>query len=378
MRIAIIGCGYIADSYLSTLSLYPNLQLIGVMDRDQTRSTSFSTRYSVPSYASLEDLLADRNIELVVNLTNPRSHFAVSKACLEAGKHVYSEKPLAMSLAEAEQLVSLAKQKGLHISSAPSRLLAETAQTLWKALREKAVGTVRVVYAEMDHGLTHRMPYKKWLSASGVPWPYKDEFEVGCTVEHAEYVLRLLTAFFGPVESVTAFSSCQIPDKQTEVPLDVVAPDFSVACLKFNGGIVARLTCSIIAHPNRMLRVIGDEGILYTDDISKPRCPVHIQRRLTIRRRTILNPWKKTYPMVGPPAREVRERPGGRKREVDFCLGIAEIATALKEGRSSRLSANYCLHTTEVMLAIHNAGDQGGSYRVKTSFDPVEPMPWAM
>jgi predicted dehydrogenase len=377
MRIAIIGCGYIADSYLKTLHLYPELQLMGVMDRDKKRSTKFSDYYSVPSYPSLEDLLDDRRVELVVNLTNPRSHFSISKTCLESGKSVYSEKPLAMSFSEAEHLVSLAKQKGLHISSAPSRLLAETAQTLWKALRENVIGTIRLVYAEMDHGLTHRMRYKKWLSKSGTPWPYKDEFEVGCTIEHAEYAVRLLTAFFGPVESITAFSSCQIPDKETEIPLDVNAPDFSVACLKFRSGLVSRLTSSIIAHNNRALRFFGDEGILYTDDISKPRSPVYFKRRLTIRRRTILTPWKRRYPLVSPPPHLVRSRASRLNREVDFCVGIAELAAALQEGRSCRLSARYCLHTTEVVLAIHNALDKGSSYTVTTSFDPIDPMPWA-
>jgi predicted dehydrogenase len=374
MRIAIIGCGYVADSYLKTLPIYPELQLTGVMDRDKKRSAKFSEYYSVPSYSSLEELLGDGRVELVVNLTNPRSHFYISKACLESGKHVYSEKPLAMSFHEAEELVSLAKQKGLHISSAPSRLLAETAQTLWKALREDVIGTVRLVYAEMDHGLTHRMQYKKWINESGAPWPYKDEFEVGCTLEHGEYPVRLLTAFFGPVESVIAFSSCQIPNKETAIPLDTSAPDFSVACLKFRSGLVARLTCSIVAHNNRALRIFGDEGVLYTDDISKPRSHVYLKRRLTIRRRTVLTPWKRRYPLVSPPT---RHRAARLNREVDFCLGISELAAAIQERRSGRLSPSYCLHTTEVVLAIHSALDKGLSYKVKTSFEPIDPMPWA-
>jgi predicted dehydrogenase len=282
-----------------------------------------------------------------------------------------------MSFAEATCLVALAKQKGLQISSAPSRLLGETAQTLWKAVREKVVGTVRVVYAEMDHGLTHRMRYKKWLNESGTPWPYKDEFEVGCTIEHAEYALRLLTACFGPVESLTAFSSCQVPDKETDVRLDTIAPDFSVACLKFGSGIVARLTCSILAETNRALRVFGDDGLLYTDDISKPRSPVYFKKRVTIRRRTLLTPWKHTYRRVGPSNGLARARGKRLKREVDFCLGIAELTAAVKENRPSRLSATFCLHTTEVALAIHNASDTASPYKVTTSFDPIDPMPWA-
>src|SRR5262249_974055 len=159
-----------------------------------------------------------------------------------------SEKPMAMSLSEAKELAELAESRRLQISSAPCSLLGETAQTMWKALREKRVGPVRLVYAELDDGLVHKMPYKRWLSESGTPWPYEDEFEVGCTLEHAGYYLTWLAAFFGPIESVTAFSSCLVPEKIAE-PLtgSTSAPDFSVACLKFASGVVARLTCSIVA-----------------------------------------------------------------------------------------------------------------------------------
>ena len=102
MRVAIVGCGNVAPFYLKTLPLHPELEVMGVTDREEARSEKFSAYFSVPRYDSLEDLLEDRKVELVINLTNPRSHFSVSKACLEAGKHVYSEKPLAMSFSEAD------------------------------------------------------------------------------------------------------------------------------------------------------------------------------------------------------------------------------------------------------------------------------------
>ena len=107
---------------------------------------------------------------------------------------------------------------GLGLASAPCSLLGETAQTVWRALRERVVGTVRLVYAEMDDGMVFRMPYRSWVSAAGVPWPAKDEFEVGCTFEHAGYYLTWFPAFFGPARTVTAFSACLAPDKQTDVP----------------------------------------------------------------------------------------------------------------------------------------------------------------
>jgi predicted dehydrogenase len=176
MRIAFVGCGYVADYYIATLPGHPDLELIGVTDRDPAALSRFTGFYKVRGYGSLDLLLEDDRVELVVNLTNPRSHFEVSKACLEAGKHVYSEKPLAMELAQATALVELAAARGVRLSSAPCSLLGETAQAMWKALRERQVGTARLVYAEMDDGMVFRMAYRRWLSASGAPWPARDEF----------------------------------------------------------------------------------------------------------------------------------------------------------------------------------------------------------
>ena len=374
MRIAIVGCGFVADYYLKTLPSHPQLELVGVMDRDQDRASRFAVYHSVPCYRSLEELLEDRRVDIVVNLTNPKSHFSVSKASLESDKHVYSEKPLAMQLSEAEELVNLAEQRGLYISSAPCSLLGETAQTVWKALQENVIGKVRLVYAEMDDGLVHRMPYQKWLSESGIPWPYKDEFEVGCTLEHAGYYVTWLTAFFGPAQIVTAFSSCLVPDKQTDVPLEVDAPDFSVACIKFASGVVARLTCGIVAPHDHSMKIFGDEAILSINDCWYYRSPVYIRRMFNIGRKTLVSPWKQKYPLVGKASPRFRARGA---QQMDYCRGVAELASAITEKRPCRLSARYSLHNNEVVLAIHNALETGSAYKISSSFDPIEPMPWA-
>ena len=374
LNIAIIGCGFVADYYLTTLQNYPRLQIVGVFDCNQTRAEKFAQYHSVPLYRSLEELLIDKQVDIVVNLTNPKSHFEVNLACLEANKHVYSEKPLAMKLEEAEKLVEIAEQKGLYLSSAPCNLLSETAQTIWKALREETVGKVYSVYSEMDDGLIHKMPYKSWVSQSGIPWPYKDEFEVGCTLEHAGYYLSWFPAFFGRAESVTAFSSSLIKDKKTDVPLEVDEPDFSLACIKFASGVVARLTCSIIAPHDHTLRIFGERGILSTKDCWFYNSPVHIRRMLNLRRKMILSPIKQKYPLKGNKFKKFNYRAAF---QMDFARGIAELASAIVEHRPCRLSARYSLHVNEMVLAIHNASKTNSTYKVKSTFAPIEPMPWA-
>lgn len=371
--VAFVGCGYVADFYARTLAAHANLELVGVTDRDRDRAARFSRHHGVHAYPSLEGALDDARVSIVVNLTNPGSHFEVSRAALEAGRHVYSEKPLALEMEQARKLVDLGRRRGLLVSSAPCSILGETAQTLWKALRERRVGTVRLVYAELDDGMLHRMPYRLWTSESGAPWPYRDEFQVGCTLEHAGYYVTWLTAFFGPAEAVTAFASCQVPEKTADVPARSMAPDFSVACIRFASGLVARLTCSVVAPHDHSLRIVGDDGVLGTKDCWYYDSPVHIQRRLTIRRKTMLNPFKRRVALVRRPPRLLSYAAA----QMDFARGVAEMAEALAESRPCRLSMDYSLHNTEVVLAIQNAPSTAMPYRVTTTFAPLEPMPWA-
>lgn len=374
MNIGVVGCGFVADYYISTLAAYPQLGIVGATDRDPERAARFSAFHKLPKFDSLESLLADERVEMVLNLTNPGSHYEVTRACLEAGKHVYSEKPLAMNMDHARELVETAERKSLRLASAPCSLLGETAQTLWKALRERRIGTPRLVYAEMDDGMVYRMAYRKWASTSGIPWPAKDEFEVGCTFEHAGYYLTWFPAFFGPAKSVTAFSACLAPDKMTDEPLDVDGPDFSVACITFESGVVARLTCSIIAPHDHTLRIIGDQGVLGTHDCWYYRSPVYIQRPITIRRKTIMSPFKTRCRLVGEDKGRYRYRGA---QQMDFARGVVELAAAVREGRPSRLSERYSLHVNEMVVAIDQARDTATPYKMTTTFDPIAPMPWA-
>ena len=372
--IGIVGCGFVADFYADTLPLHPELHLAAVTDRDPARAQAFARYHGVRCCGSLRQLLDDPEIDIVLNLTNPASHFEVSRAALLAGKHVYSEKPLAMDVQEAGVLVELALAQGRQLSAAPCSLLGETAQTVWQALRQQRIGRVRLVYAEMEDGLVHRMPYRRWRSASGAPWPYKDEFAVGSTIEHAGYYLSWLPAFFGPARQVTAFSACLVPDKLADAAAGDPGPDFSVACLRFASGVVARLTCSTVAPRDRSLRIIGDEGILQVPDCWDYRAPVYLRRRLTIRRRTVMCPWKWRCRLPRAAAGSIRIRHG---HPMDFCRGVADLALAVREHRPPRLSARYCLHVTELALRISQALDKGASCRLSSSFEPALPMAWA-
>lgn len=360
MNIALVGCGFVADYYMQTLSNHPQLKLVGVYDKDLARLQAFTRFYNVRAYTSIDQLLADDQVQLVVNLTNPRSHYEVSKTCLEHGKHVYSEKPLAMEYEQALELVELAERNGLGLSSAPCSLLGGAAQTLAHAVRNEVVGKTRLVYAELDDGLLHRMAYKKWISASGAPWPYKDEFEVGCTLEHAGYYLTWLVAMFGPVVSLTAQAFCLIPDKvpgETLSPPDT--PDCSIGILVFESGVVARLTTTVIGPHDHTIRVIGDKGIISLKDCWMNDARVNVRPLITLRRKTFLLPFGRRYKAPGVARKPVKATGSSR---MDYAGGIAELAISVQQKRTAKLSARFSLHVTEVALALHGATRSGSVY----------------
>ncbi|MWD30014.1 gfo/Idh/MocA family oxidoreductase [Aquicoccus sp. SCR17] len=370
--VAIIGCGFVADLYMRSLRTFPDIAISCAWDIDSARLAAFCAQWKLDPARSREDLL-ERLPKggVVLNLTNPAAHHEVSAACLDHDHHVYSEKPLAIDLDQARDLCERAAKAGLLLASAPCSVLGEAAQVLARAVRERVAGTPRLVYAELDDGFIPQAPYRDWSSDSGAPWPYRDEFASGCTLEHAGYYLTWLIAMFGPVTRLTAAAAEILPEKEGG---PYRTPDFSSAVLFFGDGPVARLTCSIVAPHDHRLRVIGDDGVLSVARAWDNGAPVRHARRLRLRRRLLEHPWPRrlkprggTHPKVG--------RWGAAS--MNFALGPAEMLDALAENRPCRLSADFALHLTEVTLAIQDAGPEGASRTMTTTCARPEPMPWA-
>ena len=372
-QISIIGTGFVADLYMRSLATFPDIGLRAVFDRDPARLAAFTAHWKVPAAASLEALLAGAGPdEVILNLTNPGSHYEVSAACLTAGHHVYSEKPLAMDMDQARALHGLAAARGLLLASAPCSLLGEACQTLWRGVREGRIGRPLLVYAELDDGFIPQAPYRKWLSASGAPWPFEDEFRVGCTIEHAGYYLTWLIAIFGPVRRVVAASAELDHSKLDGAP---AAPDVSVAVLFFEGGVMARLTCSILARHDHAMRIVGETGTLEITECWDNEAPVRLRQRRLLRRRLVEWPLTRRLKLKGPTHPKV---PRTGAAAMNFALGPAEMLAALAEKRPCRLSADLALHLNEVTLAIQQAGETTGAVSMTTSCGPLRPADWAM
>ncbi len=381
MKIAIVGTGFVADYYMTTLANHPTLMLTGVWDRDAARLEAFRSFHDVTAYSDLNALLADPSVQIVVNLTTPESHYEITSRALAAGKHVYCEKPLAMELAQAEALVAQAQGCGLTLATAPANGLSDAYRLVEDALRSGRIGAPRLVYAAMEDGPVFRDTWSRWRSRSGAPWPGLHEIEIGCTLEHAGYALSWLVTLFGPVESLTAFSAVTFPDKGPGTGQIVMAPDFSVGCLHFRSGVVARLTNGLAAPRDRSLQIFANRGSLTVRDLWDNRSVVHVEEtsaprpllgRILTRAEAKLGralPWKPTPGRkLAYPATPSSKALPGYPSQIDFMRGVADQAEAIERGEAPRFSGTLALHITELALALNNARDLAQPYRPRSSF----------
>jgi predicted dehydrogenase len=345
--LAFIGCGYAADFYGATLPNYPQLTVKGAFDSDGDRARTFVGEFGGRAYGSLEAVLNDPEVTIVANLTPVSQHYAVTKAALLAGKHVYSEKPLASVLDQATELVELAKERGLLLSSAPSTVFSQSAQTLLQAVGDGMIGTPRLAYASLDMGALAFMPYTEWRSRRGVPWPFWDEVPNGCVMEHAGYQLSWLVAMFGPVVRMTGHTALLLGDEWPQ--LARVAPDVSVGFLEFANGAACRITIGWVAPADTSIMVVGDQGILSVQDVWQASSPVLLRRRVKQSGKT--NDYlaeAEQLPFTVPPARHRYDD----THDLTVGAGIADMARAVLTGEQPFLSADFSLHLLDVSLRL--------------------------
>lgn len=393
MNVGVLGCGFVADMYLATRRNWSQINIVGAYDTAPQRLAAFTQHHQIRAYSSFEELLNDPSVELVLNLTNPRSHYETTKACLIAGKHVYSEKPLAMDSVAAQELADLAKQHNRSLATAPCSILSETAQTMWKGIQDGAVGQVRLAYASFDDGMIHRLNPGRWTSSSGAKWPARDEYEVGCTFEHAGYVLTWLAAFFGPVRRVTAYASTRIQDKG--IPVESMAPDFTVGCLEYDNDVVARVTCGIVAPLDKSIQIIGEQGTLYTKYVRNDGAPVYLQKtpynKLVHGVTSRLSNWRVRFESLlrlpfsisgtqlewkYPYARRPIYRSATSNKLVDFLRGPGDQIEAIQQQRPCRLSAELGVHLVEVIETLQYPERYPTPRTLTTTFDPIQPLEW--
>jgi predicted dehydrogenase len=353
MNVAVIGCGNIAGPYADDLPNYPEIRLAGVADIDSARAKAFAEKHSTKAYPRVEDLLADPAVDLVANLTTQHAHKSITTQCFMAGKHVWSEKPLAMTYEDAVGLVELARERGLRLGCSPFTLMGEAEQTAWKWLRDGRLGKVRLIYGEVNWGrieLWHPEP--------------ESFYRAGPLFDVGEYPLTIVTAIYGPARRVSAYGRVLHPDRTTMggAPFHVEELDYVVASIELEGGQVLRLTSDFYVS-NKATRQTGIE--FHGDEGS-----LHLAGWHVFNSKVSFAPFDEDLeevPLVRHPHKGV---PWGR--------GIWEMVCAMLENRPHRFTGEHAAHVTEIMCATVESARTGRAIEIKSVFTPPAPMEWAL
>lgn len=355
LRVAVVGCGNIANAYGDALGARREIKLLGASDLDASRAQAWTQKHGGRAYASLEEVLADPQVEAVVNLTIQQAHVEVVTRCLEAGKHVHSEKPLAPTYAEAKKLVDLAGARGLRLSCAPVTWLGEAQQTTWKLLREGRIGTPRVAYATVDWGRI-----ESWHPN---PVPF---YAAGPVFDVAVYPISLLTAWFGPVKKVTAGGGVLLPDRTTKdgQPFKITIEDWTASVLEFACGLQTRLTANMyVMNPSQWqatLDLHGDTGSINTEWFAATAAVRQCDNGGSYRR----------VPPVRLPA-------GAGRWYVDWSAGVVGLWRGLRTNQPHPTTGAHAAHVVEIMEAVHRSIREGRAIQVGSTFPAPEPLAWA-
>jgi predicted dehydrogenase len=351
--VAVIGCGWVSDVYLTNLVSSPDVRVAGCADLDPGRAAAKAAKHGVPA-RSVDDLLADPDVSIVVNLTPPRAHQPLNLAAVEAGKAVYTEKPLAETRAEATALRRRASAAGVRVGCAPDTFLGAGLQTCRRLLDDGAIGTPVAATAFMAVA-----PVESWHPD---PPAFVYQPGAGPLFDMGVYHVTALVALLGPVRSVTAMAATPFatrtirsgPRRGQTVP--VAVPTHVSACLQMAGGALATLvtTFDTQAHSLPQVEIYGTEGTLACPDPNEFGGPVRLARNRA-------DGW--TEMPLGP-------GPAGNARGI----GVADLARAQRTGRRHRADCALAYHVLDVLESILDSARTGAHVIVESTCERPEPI----
>ena len=354
LHVGIVGLGKISGIYLDNLSTVfsPWVTIAGVTDLVEERVREVRQRYNTPAFADHRALFNDPDVDLILNLTTPQSHFALCRDALLAGKHVYVEKPLSLTTAEGEALVVLAKERGLIIGGAPDTFLGSGIQSCRKAIDESLIGEpIGASAFMMNHGHESWHPDPEFYYQSGG----------GPLFDMGPYYITALVTLLGPVKAVSgvakkSFETRTItsePKKGSLIPVEVAT--HVTGLLTFSSGAVATLVTSfdVWHHTMPNIEIYGTKGTLRVPDPNTFGGPILYCRAGS-------KEWEEL-----PLAFDYRENSRG--------LGVADIAWAVEGGSAPRASGDLALHVVEVMEGLLKASAQRSEVAILHQCD--RPLP---
>jgi predicted dehydrogenase len=348
LGIGIIGCGNISTAYLKLAPLFKGLEVRAVADINMDAATARAAEFNVKAQ-SVDDLLANPALDIVINLTIPDAHYPITKRILEAGKHAYSEKPLVLTLEQGTTLRDLAKAKGLSVGCAPDTFLGGAHQQARAILDEGTIGEITTGNAAIQaHGPESWHPSPEFFYQPGA----------GPVMDMGPYYIATLINLLGPVKRVGALTSSAEPERTIgSGPLQgqkikVNTPSNIQALLEFHSGATISFSASwdVWHHKRNHFELYGTKGTLYVPDPNFFGGTVEVA--LAGGEAQVQSPWDH-------PFGKINQNHNGRDLANYRTAGLADMAQAHMEGRDHRCSLERTLHGVDVMTSILKSGETG-------------------
>lgn len=345
-KIGILGCGNISKAYFTRSALFSNLEVAACADVDPVRTCEAAGTYGVRG-CTVDELLASDDIDIIVNLTIPAVHAEIDCRILAAGKHVFSEKPFALDVAEGNRVLEVAKKTGMRVGCAPDTVLGAAVQTCRKLLDDGAIGApVGFTAVMMCRGHEHWHPSPEfYYQRGGGPM-----FDMG------PYYLHALITLLGPVRRVAGMTKISFPEREITSEakrgqiIHVEIPTHIVSLLEFQNGTLGTLVTSFdVRGPftNPVIEIFGTEGTLRVPDPNGTNGIVEVGS-------TESKEWS-------PVPHSHLYADGSRG------LGVADLAAAIESGRDHRANERIAMHAVEIMEAIHTSSAEGSFVELTTT-----------
>lgn len=353
VKVGVIGCGAISGIYLQNAPRFGNIEISAVADLMPERAQAKAAEYNIPKACSVEELLADPEIEIVLNLTTPNGHAGIGMAALNAGKSVYNEKPLTISREDGQALLALAQQKGLLVGGAPDTFLGAGLQTCRQLIDDGVIGEpVAATAFMMGHGHESWHPDPEfYYQVGGGPM-----FDMG------PYYLTALTTLMGGVAAVSGSARITFPtrtitsQKKYGALIKVDVPTHVAGLLHFATGAIGTIIMSFDVWRANLpfIEIYGSEGTLSVPDPNTFGGAVRVYKPG--------KDWEEIS-LTRPFADNSRG------------LGVADLARALREGGAARASGALCYHVLDIMHAVHDASSQRRVVDLSSTIERPEPLP---
>jgi predicted dehydrogenase len=352
-KIGIIGCGNISDTYLKSCPTFDALEVTACSDIVMERARAKGDKYDIRPLP-VEALLNDPDVDIVINLTVPDVHAEINVAALRAGKHVHTEKPLAVSRQDGKLTLELAAQKGLRVGSAPDTFLGGGLQTCRRLIDGGMIGIPVACSAFMGSSgpeAWHPNPFFFYQPGAG------PMFDMG------PYYLTALVHLLGPVKRVTGMARASFAERIAghesirgeKIPVNT--PTHILGVLEFTNGPIGSILTSfdVVAHQLPRIEIYGSEGTLSVPDPNTFGGPVLLRRRGE-------NAWQEI---------ELTHGYTGNHRGI----GAADMALAIRSGRPHRASGEMAYHVLDIMHAIHDAARLGQHIELISQCPQPAPLP---